>query len=219
MNFQIVKHIIFVLCQIIVIYLLPWTERLASVVEGWPVPSPSRQIHVDSWFSANKRMAIKGALHAVVNAAAWIIVHFSGERTHKSYTRDLQILITPPGFPIFRYSGQNSPRRLWPFPPCCHLVCSRESWNEKQWKVHHSWANTQHLMWRVVATWGHLGRLLTRFVFFRFALNCIFSSIVPTTRAKCCSPWNPHCRIHCVASHSSWWFSTEVVIILVVFFV
>lgn len=61
MNFQIVKHIIFVLCQIIVIYLQPWTERLASVVEGWRVPSPNRQIHVDSWFSANKstRMAIK----------------------------------------------------------------------------------------------------------------------------------------------------------------
>lgn len=183
------------------------------------LPPPNHQMHIDSRFSASKSttVATKRASHTALNAAAWIIVHFSGARTHKSYAMDLQVLITPPGFPTFSYSGQNSTTRLWPFPPCCHSVCSRESWNEKQWKVHHSWTNTQHLMWRVVATWGHLGRLLTRFLIFRFALNVsklhIFQHI-PYNQSRV-----PLSLKSTLLNSSSWiwWFSTLVVMILVVY--
>lgn len=55
-------------------------------------------------------MASTRTLHAVVSAAAWVTVHSSGVGTHLSYTRDLEMLITPPGLPIFRHCGQRSPR-------------------------------------------------------------------------------------------------------------
>lgn len=196
-----IQHIIYVLCQIIVIYLQSWTWRLSA--DMFLLPVIKSILIVD--FPQTIRKAIQWVLNTVVHTTVWIKVCFSGvELPQISH-----ILITSPGFLYFYLIVVEA---LCFRPAAIQFVLVREAGIEKQWQFHHSWANTSCDVTR---------RGLLRASWWPFDLYFLFSTVglhvlkVNIFYHSCC---NQSKVLPLLKSMLLYWLTVIVLVVLIFFF-